>query len=149
MRLQAKEPKDRQRPFSLSFPFPEVVLFTVFAFLSPPFLQSTHKQSNMEDFQKEINTIRSLHCEYIVKYMGVCYSMGTKTHTLLEYMRTQTQMNTHNVFKKGCSHEHTERHTHTHTIHHHTTKTSILFHPGYICLTLSADRKSTRLNSSH
>ena len=38
-----------------------------------------NKQSNTEDFQKEINTIRSLHCEYIVKYMGVCYSMGTRT----------------------------------------------------------------------
>ncbi|XP_067085736.1 tyrosine-protein kinase JAK2 [Osmerus mordax] len=42
-----------------------------------------NKQSNMEDFQKEINTIRSLHCEYIVKYMGVCYSMGRLSMSLV------------------------------------------------------------------
>ncbi|XP_060788628.1 tyrosine-protein kinase JAK2 isoform X1 [Neoarius graeffei] len=38
-------------------------------------LQS-NKQSNMADFQKEIQTISSLHCDYIVKYRGICYSAG-------------------------------------------------------------------------
>lgn len=40
-------------------------------------LQS-NKQSNLEDFQKEVNTLHVLHCDYIVKYKGVCYSMGKK-----------------------------------------------------------------------
>lgn len=35
-----------------------------------------NKQSTQEDFQKEINTLSVLHCDYIVKYRGVCYSMG-------------------------------------------------------------------------
>ncbi|KAM9475379.1 tyrosine-protein kinase JAK2 [Clarias gariepinus] len=34
------------------------------------------KQSNMADFQREIQTISSLHCDYIVKYRGICYSAG-------------------------------------------------------------------------
>lgn len=34
------------------------------------------KQSSMEDFKKEVKTLSVLHCEYIVKYKGVCYSMG-------------------------------------------------------------------------
>lgn len=38
-------------------------------------LQS-NKQSTLEDFQKEINTLSILQCEYIVQYKGVCYSMG-------------------------------------------------------------------------
>uniref|UniRef100_A0A8C8ILJ2 non-specific protein-tyrosine kinase n=1 Tax=Oncorhynchus tshawytscha TaxID=74940 RepID=A0A8C8ILJ2_ONCTS len=46
-----------------------------------------NKQSNLEDFQKEINTIRSLHCDYIVKYRGVCYSMGRLSMSLvMEYL---------------------------------------------------------------
>lgn len=35
-----------------------------------------NKQSNVEDFQKEIRTLSVLHCDYIVKYRGICYSMG-------------------------------------------------------------------------
>uniref|UniRef100_A0A8C7QJF9 Tyrosine-protein kinase n=1 Tax=Oncorhynchus mykiss TaxID=8022 RepID=A0A8C7QJF9_ONCMY len=46
-----------------------------------------NKQSNLEDFQKEINTIRSLHCDYIVKYRGVCYSMG-KNMQINSYTKT-------------------------------------------------------------
>ncbi|KAK3566235.1 hypothetical protein QTP86_029683 [Hemibagrus guttatus] len=38
-------------------------------------LQS-NKQSNMSDFQREIQTISSLHCDYIVTYRGICYSAG-------------------------------------------------------------------------
>lgn len=34
------------------------------------------KKSSMEDFKKEVKTLSVLHCEYIVKYKGVCYSMG-------------------------------------------------------------------------
>lgn len=30
----------------------------------------------MEEFKKEVKTLSVLHCEYIVKYKGVCYSMG-------------------------------------------------------------------------
>ncbi|KAL1023266.1 hypothetical protein UPYG_G00038470 [Umbra pygmaea] len=47
----------------------------------------TNKQSNIEDFQKEINTIRSLHSDYIVKYRGICYSMGRLSMSLvMEYL---------------------------------------------------------------
>lgn len=35
-----------------------------------------NKQSTQDDFQKEVNTLSVLHCDYIVKYRGVCYSMG-------------------------------------------------------------------------
>uniref|UniRef100_A0A6Q2ZI16 Tyrosine-protein kinase n=1 Tax=Esox lucius TaxID=8010 RepID=A0A6Q2ZI16_ESOLU len=46
-----------------------------------------NKQSNLKEFQKEINTIRSLHCDYIVKYRGVCYSMGRLSMSLvMEYL---------------------------------------------------------------
>ncbi|XP_061094293.1 tyrosine-protein kinase JAK2 [Conger conger] len=46
-----------------------------------------HKQSNMADFQKEIHTISSLHCDYIVKYRGICYSMGRLSMSLvMEYL---------------------------------------------------------------
>lgn len=39
------------------------------------------KQSTMEDFKKEVITLSVLHCDYIVKYRGVSYSMGNKnTH---------------------------------------------------------------------
>lgn len=34
------------------------------------------KQSSLEDFKKEVKTLSVLHCEYIVKYKGVCYSTG-------------------------------------------------------------------------
>ncbi|MFT7819168.1 tyrosine-protein kinase JAK2-like [Arapaima gigas] len=45
------------------------------------------KQSNMEEFHREIHTISSLHCEYIVKYLGVCYSMGRLNMSLvMEYL---------------------------------------------------------------
>ncbi|KAJ7993192.1 hypothetical protein DPEC_G00269890 [Dallia pectoralis] len=42
-----------------------------------------NKQSSLEDFQKEINTIRSLHCDYIVQYKGICYSMGRLSISLV------------------------------------------------------------------
>ncbi|XP_036376687.1 tyrosine-protein kinase JAK2 [Megalops cyprinoides] len=46
-----------------------------------------NKQSNMEDFQREIQTISSLHCDYIVKYRGICYSMGRLSMSLvMEYL---------------------------------------------------------------
>uniref|UniRef100_A0AAR2L0A7 Tyrosine-protein kinase n=1 Tax=Pygocentrus nattereri TaxID=42514 RepID=A0AAR2L0A7_PYGNA len=46
-----------------------------------------NKQANMADFQKEIQTISSLHCDYIVKYRGICYSAGRRVHTLvMEYL---------------------------------------------------------------
>uniref|UniRef100_A0A3Q4GD16 non-specific protein-tyrosine kinase n=1 Tax=Neolamprologus brichardi TaxID=32507 RepID=A0A3Q4GD16_NEOBR len=49
-------------------------------------LQS-NKQSNLEDFQKEVNTLHVLHCDYIVKYKGVCYSMGRLSMSLvMEYL---------------------------------------------------------------
>lgn len=35
-----------------------------------------NKGSNLEDFQKEVKMLSVLHCDYIVKYRGVCYSMG-------------------------------------------------------------------------
>lgn len=35
-----------------------------------------NKQSSIEDFKKEVKTLSVLHCEYIVKYKGVCYSTG-------------------------------------------------------------------------
>uniref|UniRef100_A0AAY4DKI5 Tyrosine-protein kinase n=1 Tax=Denticeps clupeoides TaxID=299321 RepID=A0AAY4DKI5_9TELE len=46
-----------------------------------------NKQSNMADFQREIRTISSLHCDYIVKYRGICYSMGRLSVSLvMEYL---------------------------------------------------------------
>ncbi|KAG5850828.1 tyrosine-protein kinase JAK2 [Anguilla anguilla] len=46
-----------------------------------------NKKSNMADFQKEIHTISSLHCDYIVKYRGICYSMGRLSMSLvMEYL---------------------------------------------------------------
>uniref|UniRef100_A0A8C9WIK0 non-specific protein-tyrosine kinase n=1 Tax=Scleropages formosus TaxID=113540 RepID=A0A8C9WIK0_SCLFO len=46
-----------------------------------------NKQSNMAEFQREIHTISSLHCENIVKYLGVCYSMGRLNMSLvMEYL---------------------------------------------------------------
>lgn len=40
------------------------------------------KQSSMEDFKKEVKTLSVLHCEYIVKYKGVCYSMGNSKRVI-------------------------------------------------------------------
>lgn len=37
-----------------------------------------NKQSTLEDFKKEVNTLSVFHCDYIVKYRGVCYSAGNK-----------------------------------------------------------------------
>ncbi|XP_056132816.1 tyrosine-protein kinase JAK2 [Lampris incognitus] len=46
-----------------------------------------NKQSTPEDFQKEIHTLRVLHCDYIVKYRGVCYSTGRLNVSLvMEYL---------------------------------------------------------------
>ncbi|KAI4897166.1 hypothetical protein NFI96_015215 [Prochilodus magdalenae] len=46
-----------------------------------------NKQANMGDFQKEIQTISSLHCDYIVKYRGICYSAGRLSMRLvMEYL---------------------------------------------------------------
>ncbi|KAG7230674.1 hypothetical protein INR49_025391 [Caranx melampygus] len=46
-----------------------------------------NKQSTQDDFQKEVNTLSVLHCDYIVKYRGVCYSMGRLTMSLvMEYL---------------------------------------------------------------
>lgn len=42
-----------------------------------------NKQSNLDDFLKEIRTLSVLHCDYIVKYKGICYSLGKNTHTEL------------------------------------------------------------------
>uniref|UniRef100_H3CXH8 Tyrosine-protein kinase n=2 Tax=Tetraodon nigroviridis TaxID=99883 RepID=H3CXH8_TETNG len=45
------------------------------------------KKSSMEDFKKEVKTLSVLHCEYIVKYKGVCYSMGRLSMGLVtEYL---------------------------------------------------------------
>lgn len=38
-----------------------------------------NKQSTLEDFKKEVNTLSVLHCDYIVKYRGVCYSPGNNS----------------------------------------------------------------------
>lgn len=35
-----------------------------------------NKQATMEDFKKEVKTLSVLHCDYIVKYRGVCYGTG-------------------------------------------------------------------------
>ncbi|XP_044056522.1 tyrosine-protein kinase JAK2 isoform X2 [Siniperca chuatsi] len=46
-----------------------------------------NKQSTLEDFKKEVNTLSVFHCDYIVKYRGVCYSMGRLTMSLvMEYL---------------------------------------------------------------
>uniref|UniRef100_A0A8C1Y2N5 Tyrosine-protein kinase n=1 Tax=Cyprinus carpio TaxID=7962 RepID=A0A8C1Y2N5_CYPCA len=45
------------------------------------------KKANMADFQREIQTISSLHCDYIVKYKGICYSAGRlSTKLVMEYL---------------------------------------------------------------
>ncbi|XP_072537342.1 tyrosine-protein kinase JAK2 [Salminus brasiliensis] len=46
-----------------------------------------NKQANVGDFQKEIQTISSLNCDYIVKYRGICYSAGRLSMRLvMEYL---------------------------------------------------------------
>ncbi|MEQ2268226.1 hypothetical protein AMECASPLE_036379 [Ameca splendens] len=46
-----------------------------------------NKGPNLEDFQKEVKTLSVLHCDYIVKYRGVCYSMGRLSMSLvMEYL---------------------------------------------------------------
>lgn len=46
-----------------------------------------NKQSTLEDFKKEIKTLSVLECDYIVKYRGVCYSMGRLSMSLvMEYL---------------------------------------------------------------
>nr|XP_046248263.1 tyrosine-protein kinase JAK2 [Scatophagus argus]XP_046248264.1 tyrosine-protein kinase JAK2 [Scatophagus argus] len=46
-----------------------------------------NKQSTMEDFKKEVNTLSVFHNDYIVKYRGVCYSMGRLSMSLvMEYL---------------------------------------------------------------
>ncbi|XP_062251309.1 tyrosine-protein kinase JAK2 [Platichthys flesus] len=46
-----------------------------------------NQQSTQEDFQKEVKTLSVLHCDYIVKYRGVCYSMGRLSMSLvMEYL---------------------------------------------------------------
>ncbi|KAG9350734.1 hypothetical protein JZ751_024623 [Albula glossodonta] len=46
-----------------------------------------NKQSNMAAFEREIHTISSLHCDFIVKYRGICYSMGRLSMSLvMEYL---------------------------------------------------------------
>ena len=49
-----------------------------------------NKQSTLEDFQKEVNTLSVLHCDYIVKYRGVCYSMGNKNSLQTQQMMSQS-----------------------------------------------------------
>ncbi|MBN3302960.1 JAK2 kinase, partial [Amia calva] len=45
------------------------------------------QQGNVSDFESEIETISSLHCDYIVKYKGICYSMGRLSVSLvMEYL---------------------------------------------------------------
>uniref|UniRef100_A0A671UPZ4 Tyrosine-protein kinase n=1 Tax=Sparus aurata TaxID=8175 RepID=A0A671UPZ4_SPAAU len=46
-----------------------------------------NKQSTLEDFKKEVNTLSVFHCDYIVKYRGVCYSAGRLSMSLvMEYL---------------------------------------------------------------
>ncbi|XP_055021033.1 tyrosine-protein kinase JAK2 isoform X2 [Boleophthalmus pectinirostris] len=46
-----------------------------------------NKQSTVEDFHKEVNTLSALNCDYIVKYRGICYSTGRLNMSLvMEYL---------------------------------------------------------------
>ncbi|TDH08715.1 hypothetical protein EPR50_G00100370 [Perca flavescens] len=62
-----------------------------------------NKQSTLEDFKKEVKTLSVLHCDYIVKYRGVCYSMGRLSMSLvMEYLPNGSligymERNQHNV----------------------------------------------------
>ncbi|XP_041086024.1 tyrosine-protein kinase JAK2-like [Polyodon spathula] len=45
------------------------------------------KREHLADFEKEIGIMKSLHNDYIVKYKGVCYSMGRQNLRLvMEYL---------------------------------------------------------------
>ncbi|KAK1157003.1 tyrosine-protein kinase JAK2-like [Acipenser oxyrinchus oxyrinchus] len=45
------------------------------------------KREHQADFEKEIGIIKSLHNDYIVKYKGICYSMGRQNVRLvMEYL---------------------------------------------------------------
>ncbi|XP_061680905.1 tyrosine-protein kinase JAK2 isoform X2 [Syngnathoides biaculeatus] len=61
------------------------------------------KQSSLEDFRKEIKTLSMMSCDYIVKYKGVCYSMGRLNMSLvMEYLPhgsliVYTENNRHNI----------------------------------------------------
>ncbi|XP_061634830.1 tyrosine-protein kinase JAK2 isoform X1 [Phyllopteryx taeniolatus] len=62
-----------------------------------------NKQSTLEDFRKEIKTLSMMSCDYIVKYRGVCYSMGRLNMSLvMEYLPhgsliVYTENNRHNI----------------------------------------------------
>ncbi|KAM9796670.1 tyrosine-protein kinase JAK2 isoform X1 [Syngnathus typhle] len=62
-----------------------------------------NKESTLEDFRKEIKTLSMMCCDYIVKYRGVCYSMGRLTMSLvMEYLPhgsliVYTEINRHNI----------------------------------------------------
>uniref|UniRef100_A0A8C9X2A5 Tyrosine-protein kinase n=1 Tax=Sander lucioperca TaxID=283035 RepID=A0A8C9X2A5_SANLU len=62
-----------------------------------------NKQSTLEDFKKEVKTLSILHCDYIVKYRGVCYSTGRLSMSLvMEYLPNGSligymENNRHNV----------------------------------------------------
>ncbi|KAJ0032571.1 hypothetical protein NQD34_002652 [Periophthalmus magnuspinnatus] len=46
-----------------------------------------NKQSTVDDFHKEVNTLSALNCDYIVKYRGICYSTGRLNMSLvMEYL---------------------------------------------------------------
>ncbi|XP_012694888.1 tyrosine-protein kinase JAK2 [Clupea harengus] len=46
-----------------------------------------NRQANLDDFRREIQTISSLHSDYIVKYRGVCKAMGLGSMSLvMEYL---------------------------------------------------------------
>ncbi|XP_074524885.1 tyrosine-protein kinase JAK2 isoform X2 [Halichoeres trimaculatus] len=46
-----------------------------------------NRQSTLEDFKKEVNALSVFHCDYIVKYRGVCYSTGRLSMSLvMEYL---------------------------------------------------------------
>ncbi|XP_015221241.2 tyrosine-protein kinase JAK2 [Lepisosteus oculatus] len=46
-----------------------------------------NKQGSLAAFEREIQTISSLHCDYIVKYKGICYSTGRLSMSLvMEYL---------------------------------------------------------------
>ncbi|XP_019730793.1 tyrosine-protein kinase JAK2 isoform X1 [Hippocampus comes] len=62
-----------------------------------------NKQSTLEDFRKEIKTLSMMCCDYIVKYRGVCYSMGRRNMSLvMEYLPhgsliVYSETNRHNI----------------------------------------------------
>lgn len=43
---------------------------------------------HLRDFEREIEILKSLHHENIVKYKGVCYSAGTNTQMHVQLMST-------------------------------------------------------------